>query len=129
MGMKMDDYFELLCQTKNEDNAIEYIEFLDIYGANYTDYLINIPDLSCNKKVKSLVFSKIIDLAGSEDMQYIIDILIENKLRDKIMHKALNKIIKVCTDIQIMSFEEEFFDYGIKKHKDKFNKIKEKYKV
>lgn len=126
MEMIMDDYFNLLCNAERSRDANEYIEFLDIYGANYTDYFINIQNLDCSKSVKSRFFNKLVDLAECDDIEETMEALIENKTEGKIKMKCIAKIIKICSDKKILEFEEEVFSYGVKKHQEEFQKIKEK---
>jgi len=124
MEMTINDYFTLLCQAGRPGDASEYIEFLDIYGADYTDYLMNIPNLDCKKSVKNKFFSKLIDLAKCDEMQEVMDYLIENRIEGKIKMKAITKIFKVCSDEKILELEEEILGYGTQNHKNKFQKIK-----
>lgn len=126
MEMTIDDYFTLLCNEKKSSNADEYIEFLDIYGADYTDYFINISNLDCSKSVKNRFFNKLVDLAECDEIEETMEALIQNKAERKMKMKCVAKIFKVCSDKKILEFEEEIFDYGVKKHKEEFQKIKEK---
>lgn len=126
MEMTIDDYFQLLCSAERPKDANEYIEFLDIYGAGYTDYLINVPNLDCSKSVKNRFFNKLVDLSECYDIEETMEALIENKAEGKIKMKCIARIFKVYSDEKILEFEEEIFDYGVKKHKEEFLKIKEK---